>query len=381
MKYFILFFIFFNIYAFSDLDYIVVGLDHNQITLENCEEFETKTVFYLGYAYLFNKPLEFIGQVVSGSVLRDPIVLKSDNTFVLRIDEHKYEDNQLIYGTFKGCVNNELVFHYQVGFERTIPLNTIVFFKRRHLYYMNTNTSMELKNCDAYNDYNKHYEDRYKINYFTDNNGSYYAFGSKHEDKLFLFQEFDNYLAWSYTINFHKSELFSYKGCVNGNQLHFSASKRENKFFDLEKITFFDPLPSDTLPTYDKPSFEPMDPLDKTSNDHPLITKTLTSCKEVARDFPDYNRLLFNYKGTLYSTRGTLNYLFKKTSDDQYEVSSKQFFHFEKCEGDYLYFKSIFKVQLLMRISEIKFYVKDPLPLRHYNNPLFRRQRENPEKK
>ena len=286
-----------------------------------------------------------------------------------------------IYGTFKGCVNNELVFHYQVGSERIIPLNEIIFFRRRSLYHMNTNTRMEFKNCDAYNDYNKHYEGRYKVNYFTDNNGSNYAFGSENEDILFLFQEFGEYLAWYYTIDYHKSELFSYKGCVNGNQLHFSASNGENKFFDLEKITFFDPLPSDTLPTYDKPSFAHMDPLDKTSDDYPLIIKTLTSCEEVARNFPDYNSLLFIRDGILYSTRGSLNYLFKKTSDDQYEVPSKQFFHFEKCEGDYLYFKSIFKVQLLMRISEIKFYVKHPLPLRHYNNPLFRRQRENPEKK
>ena len=101
MKYFILFFIFFNTHAFVSLDYIRVGLSHNEITVKNCAEFEANknNLFYLGNAYLFNKRKEehwVNGEIRSKNVLKDPIVLKSDNTFVQSI-EKRWEKDRIIY--------------------------------------------------------------------------------------------------------------------------------------------------------------------------------------------------------------------------------------------------------------------------------------------
>lgn len=339
MKSIILCIIFFNIHAFVSLDYLNSGIAHKKIYIKNCKEFEERRniLYFLGYAYVFEQhtTLNFLkGKVESYTYNEHPTALKSDGTFY----EHGVNTwyNTRWYGTFKGCNNNKLVFDYSKYDRRVVLLKDTVFYSRGYVYHINADSGMKLSNCDVYNAHNEKFKGRHNVNYFTDDRGIYYAVGNENGDALFSFQEFDS-LAWHYTIDFDKEDVFRYNGCIDEHQLQFYTSKGEKKLFDLEKITFFNPKPSDTLPTYDKPSFESISPLKETSKYNEFNLIKIASCEGVLNYFPEYKDLIFTHKDSLFLTRGNKKFLFKKNSEDQFEINSKFFWYFEKCEAGSLY--------------------------------------------
>ena len=366
MKYLILFIIFSNIHGFIKLDDLKSGLYHKKIQFKNCQEFETNKdkLFFLGYAYLFQKEPVLI------ETLTHPIALKSDNTFFEHDGNNWHNDTNS--GTFISCSKNELLFQYsRKRIERKVPLNDVIFLKRKNLYHINIERGRNLENCHLYDSYNKKNDGEYKINYFTDNEGSYYAVGNHIDDALFSYQEEAESLAWHYTIDFDKDKVFRYKGCYNDN-LKFSTFAGEDKFFNLKEITFFNPEPRDTLPTYSKPSFASIDPLKETYESFKFSEKEMTNCPEVVDYMNKYNRLDFNYDGNTYLIKNS-NFLVRKSSNGLYAINTKNFWKFKECSNNSLIFNSIFKEEdyLIIELKLITFYVIDTVPDHVYHNPVY----------
>ena len=377
VRYLILYIFFFNIQAFVNLNFLRTESHHTRIKFKHCQEFDDykDKLFFLGYAYLFEEENALVpagqGTVAVIKVLRKPIALKNDNTFYQNVGNKWYNDE--LHGNFRGCSNDELLFDYKEEgktVRKKIELPHVIFFRRNSSYDINTHNGKLLYNCTQFNKYFLTEPDR--IPYFTDNKGIYYAAGTKsslyenYPSVLFSYQEFNGLLAWNYTIDFDRDEVFRYNDCIDTDKLEFVSSKQGKKIFDLKELTFFDPRPNDTLPTYYKPSFASIIEDSEDSEDHEIAI--LHSCEEVLKYFPEYNHLVFANKHDLFSTRGNLNFLFRKRifkdtvrdKNEPYTIDNATFLVFNTCHDNSLYFKSFFgdlAYNLVIPISDIKFHI------------------------